>query len=184
MEFVDTPLHIAAAEGKTDFAMEMMHLKPSFAKKLNKHGLSPLHLAVQNGHNELALSLLEIDQNLVSVKGKMGYTLLHFLVMKEINRGDLIKFLKNYPRCIDDVTSQNETALHVAAKNKNATALRVLLLWLRRTNNCSMLQKQRIINATNRDSETVLHIEVSNPHPDPEVIKGFILGINHKLAFV
>ncbi|XVF83506.1 hypothetical protein PTKIN_Ptkin16aG0494000 [Pterospermum kingtungense] len=170
MKFVDTPLHIAAAEGKTDFAMEIMYLKKSFATKLNKHGLSPLHLALQNGHTKLALSLLKIDESLVSVKGKKGFSPLHFLVMKETNRDDLIKFLKNYPQCIDDVTSRNETALHVAAKNNNVTALRVLLRWLRRTNNRSMLQKQKIINATNRDSETVLHIEVSNPHPDPEAV--------------
>ena len=39
MEFVDSPLHIAAATGHRDFAMEMMNLKPSFARKLNQSGL-------------------------------------------------------------------------------------------------------------------------------------------------
>ncbi|GLT93127.1 hypothetical protein SLE2022_109320 [Rubroshorea leprosula] len=33
--FIDTPLHIAAFEGHIDFAMEMMNLKPSYARKLN-----------------------------------------------------------------------------------------------------------------------------------------------------
>ncbi|KAK8558350.1 hypothetical protein V6N13_038823 [Hibiscus sabdariffa] len=36
MEFVDTPLHVSAASGNTGFAMEMMSLKPSFARKLNR----------------------------------------------------------------------------------------------------------------------------------------------------
>ncbi|EOY18309.1 Uncharacterized protein TCM_042903 [Theobroma cacao] len=49
MEFVDTPLHIAAAEGCFDFAMEVMILKPSFARKLNQQGLSPIHLAWKRG---------------------------------------------------------------------------------------------------------------------------------------
>jgi hypothetical protein len=33
LPFVDTPLHIAASVGHIPFAMEMMRLKPSFAKK-------------------------------------------------------------------------------------------------------------------------------------------------------
>ncbi|XVE69111.1 hypothetical protein DITRI_Ditri09bG0124400 [Diplodiscus trichospermus] len=44
--FVDTPLHVAIASGRDDFAMEIMNLKPSFARKLNKHGYSPMHLAL------------------------------------------------------------------------------------------------------------------------------------------
>ncbi|XP_022748006.1 ankyrin repeat-containing protein BDA1-like [Durio zibethinus] len=169
-EFVDTPLHIASAEGNTDFAMEMMYLQPSFATKLNKDGLSPLHLALQNGHTLLVLSLLKINKSLVSVKGKMGYTPFHYLVMKETDRVLLTKFLNAYPDCIHDVSSRDETALHVAAHN-NPRALTVLLRWLRKTSKCSMLQKQRILNSKNRDDETVLHIAVSNDRPDPEIIR-------------
>lgn len=33
LPFVNTPLHIAAACGKIAFAVEMLNLKPSFAKK-------------------------------------------------------------------------------------------------------------------------------------------------------
>ncbi|XP_022748009.1 ankyrin repeat-containing protein BDA1-like [Durio zibethinus] len=133
-KFVDTPLHIAAAAGHTYFAMEMMYLQPSFATKLNKDGLSTLHLALQNGHTRFVLSLLKINGSLVSVKGKMGYTPLHYLVMKETDGDLLTEFLNDYPDCIHHVTSRDETALHVAARN-NQTALKVLLRWLRRTNN-------------------------------------------------
>lgn len=48
LPFVDTPLHKAASAGHTRFAMEMMRLKPSFARKLNPDGFSPMHLALQN----------------------------------------------------------------------------------------------------------------------------------------
>ena len=34
-EYAATPLRIAAAAGHTDFVMEIMNLKPSFARKLN-----------------------------------------------------------------------------------------------------------------------------------------------------
>ncbi|EOY18332.1 Uncharacterized protein TCM_042935 [Theobroma cacao] len=55
MEFVDTPLHIAAPRGWIDLAMEIMIFKPSFAKKLNPKGFTPIHLAMENGHEDLAL---------------------------------------------------------------------------------------------------------------------------------
>ncbi|XVE69054.1 hypothetical protein DITRI_Ditri09bG0118700 [Diplodiscus trichospermus] len=70
VEFIDTPLHIAADAGCIDFAMEIMSLKPSFARVLNQEGLSPIHLAVKKGHKEIALRLLQIDKDLVRVKGK------------------------------------------------------------------------------------------------------------------
>ncbi|XVF75399.1 hypothetical protein PTKIN_Ptkin13bG0185100 [Pterospermum kingtungense] len=53
--FFDTPLHRAAAAGHTDFAMEIMNLKPSLALKLNSDGFSPIHLTLQNGQKETVL---------------------------------------------------------------------------------------------------------------------------------
>ncbi|XVE69055.1 hypothetical protein DITRI_Ditri09bG0118800 [Diplodiscus trichospermus] len=73
VEFIDTPLHIAADAGCIDFAMEIMSLKPSFARKLNQEGLSPIHLAVKKGHKELVLYLMENAKDLVRVKGKKDY---------------------------------------------------------------------------------------------------------------
>lgn len=70
--FVDTPLHVAAVTGKTDFAMEIMNLKPSFARKFNADGLTPLHLAVDHGHFWLVLEVLKVDPSLVRLKGRHG----------------------------------------------------------------------------------------------------------------
>ena len=54
LPFVDTPLHVVASSGGPqhiqNFAMEMMRLKPSFARKPNLNGYSPIHLALQEGH--------------------------------------------------------------------------------------------------------------------------------------
>ncbi|GMI88156.1 hypothetical protein HRI_002484900 [Hibiscus trionum] len=79
VEFVDTPLHIAAEAGCIGFAMEIMNLKSSFARKLNQDGLSPMHLAVKKGHVEMALRFVEMDKDLVRVKGKSGKTPLHLI---------------------------------------------------------------------------------------------------------
>ncbi|KAL4291526.1 hypothetical protein GQ457_14G023300 [Hibiscus cannabinus] len=97
VEFIETPLHVAAAEGCIGFAMEIMSLKPSFARKLNQQGLSPIHLALEKGHKQMALRLLEIDGNLARVKGKKGETPLHYI--------------SKFENC-DDLDNRNRTNSH------------------------------------------------------------------------
>lgn len=70
--FINTPLHVASGSGNLAFAMEMMNLKPSFARKLNTYGLSPLHLAIEEGQTRLVLSLLKVDPDLVRHRGREG----------------------------------------------------------------------------------------------------------------
>ncbi|KAH9723157.1 hypothetical protein KPL70_007005 [Citrus sinensis] len=77
--FVDTPLHIAASMGHVNFALEIMRLKPSFARKQNQYGFSPLHLALQNSHTQMVLRLIDVDRNLVRVQGREGVTPLHYV---------------------------------------------------------------------------------------------------------
>ncbi|XP_039037381.1 ankyrin repeat-containing protein BDA1-like [Hibiscus syriacus] len=132
VEFIETPLHIAAEEGRIRFAMEIMSLKPSFARKLNQQGLSPMHLAIEKGHKEMAQRLLEIDTGLAQIKGMNGETPLHY-ISKFGNCDDLLdKILKACPDCIRDVTNQNRTALHMAVENKRLDVLQVLIGMLRK----------------------------------------------------
>ncbi|KAH1090993.1 hypothetical protein J1N35_018250 [Gossypium stocksii] len=114
--FIETPLHVAAEEGCIGFAMEMMNLKPSFARKLNQQGLSPIHIAVKRGHKEMVLRFLEIDKDLARVKGKKGKTPLHFLSKAGNPDGLVDRFLEVCPECIRNVTTTNRTALHIAAE--------------------------------------------------------------------
>ncbi|XVE69057.1 hypothetical protein DITRI_Ditri09bG0119000 [Diplodiscus trichospermus] len=92
VEFIDTPLHIPADAGCIDFAMEIMSLKPSFARKLNQQGLSPIHLAVEKGNKELVLYLMENAKDLVRVKGKKASAV--FIVTFFLRLG----LLKPFPR--------------------------------------------------------------------------------------
>ncbi|XP_022764292.1 ankyrin repeat-containing protein BDA1-like [Durio zibethinus] len=164
MEFVDTPLHIAAVAGHTDFAMEMMNLKPSFARKLNQGGFSPIHLALQNEQTEMVVDLLSIDKDLVRVKGKEGYTALHY-VAREGNVPLLSLFLDRCPYCILDLTIRNETALHIAAKNNRLEAFKAILQWIQRTPEDIQFQRRRILNLQDKDGNTILHIAASNNQP-------------------
>ncbi|GMI87084.1 hypothetical protein like AT4G10720 [Hibiscus trionum] len=162
-EFYDTPLHVAAAAGQTEFVMEFMGLKPSLAKKLNQDGLSPLHLAFKYEKVETARSLFESDKDLVRVKGKNGYTPFHFAV----TMGDcfvLTKILKDCPECIHDVTNRKDTALHLAAREKKFEAFQALLssLW---SSVSSTVQIKKLLNSKNRNGDTVLHIAASEKQP-------------------
>ena len=107
VEFIDTPLHIAADAGCIDFAMEIISLKSSFARKLNQDGLSPIHLAVEKGHTELVLNVMENAKDLVRVKGKKGETPLHYVISRGENPQVLLltSFLKYCLESIRDMTT-------------------------------------------------------------------------------
>ncbi|XP_057463230.1 ankyrin repeat-containing protein BDA1-like [Actinidia eriantha] len=156
--FVDSPMHIAASAGHTNFAIEIFSLKSSFGRKLNPDGLSPLHLALQNGHSETVRRVIKFDKELVRVKGKERLTLLHFAA-KTDNIDILAELLFACPESILDLTVRDETTLHIAVKNMKLSALEVLLGFLGRTSNkCLLKSKDEIGN-------TVLHTAVATSQP-------------------
>jgi ankyrin repeat protein len=159
--FVETPLHIAASAGHTQFAMEIVRLKPSFAKKLNQDGFSPMHLALQNKQTQLVLLLLDVDDDLVRVQGREGVTPLHY-VAQTGNLNLLAEFLEVCPKSIEDVTIRRETVLHIALKYNMFDAFRLVLGWLRRAwfRNASLWEK-KLLNWQDEEGNTVLHIAVS-----------------------
>ncbi|KAK5795576.1 ankyrin repeat-containing protein BDA1-like [Gossypium arboreum] len=142
-EFVETPLHIAAEEGCLRFAMEMMSLKPSFASKLNKQGLTPLHLAVTNPDTSMALRFLEINKDLARVKGKNGKTPLHIITEVGNHNGLLARFLEICPQSIRDVTIENRNALHITVEKNGLDVLQVLIRTLEKTGYYSEVVNQK-----------------------------------------
>ncbi|KAF8031677.1 hypothetical protein BT93_D0788 [Corymbia citriodora subsp. variegata] len=154
--FPHTPLHLAAATGKTQVAVEIAILKPSFARKLNSKGDSPMHLALQFEHYQTVRALMTRDPKLIRVPGQHGITALHYVATKE---GDdevelLAEFLCACKSSIEDLTSRCETAVHVAINNHNVKAFKVLVGWLKRMN------LTEILNWKDQDGNTVLPIAV------------------------
>ena len=161
LPFVDTPLHIAASLGHIPFAMEMMRLKPSFARKPNPDGYSPIHLALQNSETQMACRLLRDDGDLVRVKGREGMTPLHCAVAYDYL--DLLpEFLSVCPHSIGDVTIQNETALHIALKYDKLEAFKLMVKWLEE----KLLQSNVTISWKDDEGNTVLHVAVSKNQPE------------------
>ncbi|KAE8037747.1 hypothetical protein FH972_010311 [Carpinus fangiana] len=159
--FVETPLHTAASAGQTEFAMEIMRLKPSFARKLNQNGFTPVHLALQMNHTQLVHRLLDVDETLVRVQGKEGVTPLHYVVQTG-NLEVLLEFLKVCPKSIEDITIRRETVLHIALKYNMFDAFQLLLGWLQRAwfRDVSRWEKL-LLNWKDDKGNTVLHIAAS-----------------------
>ena len=179
LPFVDTPLHIAASAGcpqHIHFAMEMMRLKPSFARKLNPNGYSPIHLAVQAGHIEMVLRLLQVDGDLVRVKGKEGRTPMHDAAAKETAQHLILldKFLLVCPNSIEDVTIQNQTSLHIALENNNLDAFKRLVRWLRKNKSEN---GREILNRQDEKGKTVLHVAVSRNQTEASSLLSSIIYI-------
>ncbi|KAL1079916.1 hypothetical protein V6Z11_D10G253200 [Gossypium hirsutum] len=179
VEFVETPLHIAAEEGCIRFAIELMNLKPSFARKLNHQGLSPIHLALKKGHKEMVLRFLEIDKDLVRVRGKNYVTTenrnaLH--IATENNKLDvfqvLIRTLKKNNYYWEEVNRKDEdgnTALHIAASNNQTQMLKLLL-------SCKADK-----HATNQSGLTALDVaEQHNKRESVRILRGcFSPGVSN-----
>ncbi|XP_010433716.1 PREDICTED: ankyrin repeat-containing protein At2g01680-like isoform X1 [Camelina sativa] len=156
--FINTPLHVASAYGNLAFAMEMMNLKPSFARKLNTYGLSPLHLAIEKGQTRLTLGLLKLDPDLVCLRGNEGTTPFHMLV----RRGEIdlmTEFLLACPGCVRDVNVNGETALHIAVLNDRYEELEVLVGWVQRLRHMDAKSLEtQVLNRRDGNGNTALHI--------------------------
>ncbi|XP_039166729.1 ankyrin repeat-containing protein BDA1-like [Eucalyptus grandis] len=164
--FPNTPLHIAAAKGKFKVATEMVILRPSFARTLNPQGYSPMHLALQCKQYPIVRALMTLHPKLIRVRGQCGITPLHYIAGE---KGDkelelLAEFLCTCKSSIEDLTSQCETAVHIAVKNQNLEAVNVLLGWL------EQVHLKKILNWKDKDGNTVLHVAVSG-EPQHEMIK-------------
>ncbi|KAL0673480.1 hypothetical protein Bca4012_001461 [Brassica carinata] len=162
LPFIHTPLHEASSTGKIDLAMELMILKPSFAKKLNEDGLTPLHLAVENHQAELALELVKFDPSLVRIRGRGGMTPLH-LVAKEGDVELLTEFILVCPESITDATLNGETALHIAVISDRYEELKVLRGWMQRMRKGDASTTEiQVLNKRDRKGNTALHLAAYN----------------------
>ncbi|GLU19513.1 hypothetical protein SLE2022_357610 [Rubroshorea leprosula] len=123
-----TPLHVASLAGHVDFVREIMKQLPSFAQQLNKDGFAPIHLATAAGHLEVVRELWNKgDSDLCLLKDKAGRTSLHHAAIK--GRIHIMHELLSrcpHQKAMEQVTPNGETVLHLAVKNSQFEAFKVL----------------------------------------------------------
>ena len=155
--FASTPLHKSASSGHIPFSIEMMKLKPSFISKLDLDGHTPIYYALKNGHTKLVRQLLQRNKDLVRVKGRECMTPLHYAATTNDYLALLENFLSVCPDSITDVTTRNETALHIALKYNKLEAFKFLMGWLLR----EWPSWSEILKLKDVEGNTILHIAVS-----------------------
>ena len=191
--FVDTPLHKSAFAGHSPFSIEMMILKPSFVSKRNPNGHTPIYLALQNGHTEMVRQLLQHNADLVRVKGRECMTPLHYAATTigregltpsdyEAKTKDYLALLEIFlsvcSDSITDMTTRNETALHVALKNNNLEAFKFLVGWLLR----KWPDWRKILEQKDVEGNTVLHIAISRNQTLASSLISLVMIFNSKLT--
>ncbi|XP_017977063.1 PREDICTED: ankyrin repeat-containing protein At3g12360 [Theobroma cacao] len=125
----ETPLHAAVKAGQLDFVHQIMKHKPEFAGEMRKDGYRPLDIAVVTGHIDIVRQLLKTEFQIYRLPGQDQRTALHYAAAK--GRVEIInELISTCPKCITDVTSYGETALHLAVKNNQFPAFSVLVNWL------------------------------------------------------
>ncbi|KAL1532735.1 ankyrin repeat-containing protein BDA1-like [Salvia divinorum] len=156
IQFIQTPLHDAAAAGRTTLVVEIMNLMPALGKKLNTEGLSPLHMAVSKGRVDTALALAALDKQLVCVKGKGGLTPLHYAAAARPSDDKALELLAGLlaecPDAICVLNNRKQSALHVALENQNDDAALLLVNWL------VIVAKESLLSTGDVHGNTSLHV--------------------------
>ncbi|KAF5931798.1 hypothetical protein HYC85_027969 [Camellia sinensis] len=140
-----TPLHIAALRGHSDFTKALLN------SLLN----SPLHLASSEGHFDIVRQLLEAptaDDGVPKARNDDGRTPLHLAAMK--GRVEVIKLLiRTRPESIyEKLERRGETVLHLCVKHNRLEALKTLVDELLTKNNVEF------VNSEDEDGNTILHL--------------------------
>ena len=147
----ENPLHVASIAGHVAFAKEILRLRPDFAGQLNQDGFSPIHMASANGYLEIVREILAVDRRLSRLEGRNKWTPLHFAASR--GRSDVIReIVWACPESVEDVTTQKESALHVAVKSSQFEAIDVMLRLVRE------MKRDEIFNMVDELGNSVLHL--------------------------
>ncbi|KAG7570478.1 Ankyrin repeat [Arabidopsis thaliana x Arabidopsis arenosa] len=120
----------------------------------NQQGFSPLHIASASGNIEVVRVLLSVGRkrDVCFLKDKDGLIPLHCAAQR--GKIEVIRELvSSFPESLEEVTASLETPLHVAVKNNQVEATKLLLEEIKNHN-----IPWGIVNQENREGNTVLHL--------------------------
>ncbi|KAH9782378.1 ANK REP REGION domain-containing protein [Citrus sinensis] len=157
------PVHVASAYGHVDFVKEIINLRPDMAQEVNRDGFSPTHMASSIGHTEVVRELLKVDRKLCQLQGPEAKTPLHCAAIKGRSHA-VAEMLSACPECVEDVTIQHDTALHLAIKNSQYGVIAIIVDWIRE------MKKEDIFNMRDEQGNTVLHLATLKKQPQASPI--------------
>ncbi|KAL7116973.1 hypothetical protein ACP275_03G041000 [Erythranthe tilingii] len=151
--FSETPLHVAALLGHTDFVKEIIKAKPEFTSdQLNPHQSSPLHLASAKGHIDVVEALLSVETRTCLAHDKNGLTPVHLAALK--GRVEVMKILlREKPEAARVMTHRGENILHLCVKQYQMEPLKLLM---------TTVGDPAFVNSKDVDGNTVLHLAVAD----------------------
>ena len=146
-------VHFAAAFGKLDVLQLLEDYEPGTLWDPGKHQSNSLHLAVANGHIHCVKYILEDNRGILKQGNEFGETPLH-LAMAEDN-SEILTYLISRANLseLHLQDAQGNTALHIAAEERNEKAVDMLLQ-----------ASDQILGITNSDSATAAHTAATHGH--------------------
>ncbi|TXG55651.1 hypothetical protein EZV62_020907 [Acer yangbiense] len=171
----NSPLHIAALLGHTDFTKLVMSLNPELSTELNHQGYSPIHLASFKGHLQIVTELLNFDMGLCFLQDCEGRTPLHCAAIK--GRVEVITHLMCCcPESAMEVTFKGETLLHLVVSNSQTKVMMLLISSLRELNLLHTL-----IDCYDEDGNTALQLAIARNHKQKHEITADETNIQAKI---
>ncbi|KAI9161377.1 hypothetical protein LWI28_016806 [Acer negundo] len=106
---------------------EIGRRKPEIVKMKDQDGNTILHLACATGDDQMVIVLVEIDSQLCFVQDNLSMIPLHTAIKRGRRDGVVRELVLACPESLGILNSQLETVFHVAVKNNNCDAFKVLL---------------------------------------------------------
>ncbi|KAK6248920.1 hypothetical protein QUC31_020485 [Theobroma cacao] len=147
----ETPLHVAAMLGHTDFVKEIIHRKPEFTRELDSRGSSALHLASAKGYVEIVKALLFVNPDICLARDIEERNPLHLAAMK--GQVDVLKELIHArPHAAQVTVAWGQSILHLCVKYGQFECLKLLI---------EVMDDNEIVSAKDDYGMTILHLAVA-----------------------
>ncbi|MFQ6642784.1 hypothetical protein Gotur_017335 [Gossypium turneri] len=148
---IETPLHVAAMLGHTDFVREIIQRKPEFTRELDSRGSSPLHLASAKGYVDIVKALLFVNPDMCLAVDIEERNPLHLAAVKgQVHV--LNELVRVRPQAARVTVSWGETILHLCVKYGQFASFKAVV---------EVMNNQEFVNAKDDYGMTVLHLAVA-----------------------